>query len=80
MVALSKNRDHVYRVCFSHSGDYLASGSKDSKMCIWSMRTGKLVRSFRGLGPVMDVQWSADDSKIAVCYYTNAASVIDLRK
>ena len=80
LLSLDCNRDHVYRVCFSHSGDYLASGSRDCKLCIWSVKTGKLVRSFRGPDTIFDVCWSADDSQIAACYSTHSASIIDLRK
>ena len=72
--------DQVYRACFSHSGDYLATGSRDSKLCIWSVKTGKFLRSFNGPNAVFDVKWSSDDSKISVCYDSNSAVVIDLRK
>ena len=77
---MTDHRDHVYRVRFSHSGDYLASGSRDHRLCIWSVKTGKLVRSFRGPDTIFDLRWSADDSQIAACYSAHSASIIDLRK
>jgi len=77
---LAFHTDQVYRACFSHSGDYLVSGSRDGKVCIWSVKTGKSLRSFSGPGTVFDVKWSNDDSKISVCCNTHSAVVIDLRK
>jgi len=77
---LAYHTGQVFRASFSHSGDYIASGSRDRTLCIWSVKTGMLIRSFKGNAPIFDLNWSSDDSKIAVCFNMNNASVIDLRK
>ncbi|KAK9040217.1 hypothetical protein V6N11_015391 [Hibiscus sabdariffa] len=43
--SLNGRRDPVYSVAFSPNGEYLASGSLDKSMHIWSLKEGKIVKT-----------------------------------
>jgi transducin (beta)-like 1 len=72
-------RDPVYSVSFSPSGEYLASGSFDRCLHIWSVRDGSLVRTYRGNGGIFEVCWNKDGDKVAACFSNNTVCVIDVR-
>ena len=42
--------DPVYFVAFSPNGEYLASGSLDKSMHIWSLKESKIVKTYTGNG------------------------------
>ena len=71
--------DPVYSVAFSSNGQYLASGSFDKCLHIWSVKDGSLVKSYRGQGGIFEVCWNADGTKVAACFSNNTVSVMDVR-
>lgn len=79
LYTLTKHRDPVYSVSFSPSGEYLASGSFDRCLHIWSVRDGSLVRTYRGNGGIFEVCWNKDGDKVAACFSNNTVCVIDVR-
>lgn len=60
--------DWVQRVCFSHNGTMIASGSHDGTVKIWNVLTKELIHTFTGHSSyVLDVCFSPDDTVIASC-------------
>lgn len=77
---LSKHTDPVYSVSFSPDGQYLASGSLDKCVNIWSVRDGTLLRRYRGGGGIFEVRWNAAGDRLGACFADKSVVVIDTRK
>ena len=69
----------MYSVAFSPNGEFIASGSFDHTLNVWSVRSGELVKTFRGGGGIFEVAWNAVGDKVAACFSDNTVAVIDLR-
>eukprot|EP01105_Mastigella_eilhardi_P005220 TRINITY_DN16980_c0_g1_i1.p1 TRINITY_DN16980_c0_g1~~TRINITY_DN16980_c0_g1_i1.p1 ORF type:complete len:556 (-),score=157.25 TRINITY_DN16980_c0_g1_i1:47-1714(-) len=69
----------VYSVAFSPDGQFLASGSFDNQLHLWSVKSGELVRTYKGAGGIFEVCWNSTGDKIAACYSNNQVAVIDVR-
>ncbi|KAK7836086.1 wd40 repeat-containing protein hos15 [Quercus suber] len=54
-------RDPVYSVAFSPNGEYLASGSLDKSMHIWSLKENKIVKTYTSNGGIFEVCWNKED-------------------
>ncbi|CAD7697533.1 unnamed protein product [Ostreobium quekettii] len=76
---LCQHTSPVYSVAFSPDGQYLASGSFDEKVCIWSVRDGSLVRSFSAEGGVFDLCWNKSGDKIAASCNNADVYILDFR-
>lgn len=72
-------RDPVYSIAFSPNGEYLASGSMDKCMHIWSVKEGKIVKTYVGNGGIFEVSWNKDGNKVAACSANNNVCVLDFR-
>lgn len=72
-------RQPVYSVAFSPDGEYLASGSLDQSLHIWSVKEGRILKTFRGSGGIFEVCWNKEGSKIAACFSNNTVCVMDFR-
>ncbi|XP_010271371.1 PREDICTED: F-box-like/WD repeat-containing protein TBL1XR1 [Nelumbo nucifera] len=77
--SLNGHSDPVYSVAFSPNGEYLASGSLDKCMHIWSIRDGKMVKTYTGGGGIFEVCWNKEGDKIAACFANNTVCVMDFR-
>ncbi|KAI3867039.1 hypothetical protein MKW98_000252 [Papaver atlanticum] len=64
----------VYSVAFSPNGEYLASGSLDKSLHIWSMKDGSLVKTYNGSGGIFEVCWNKEGDKIAACFANNTVT------
>ncbi|XP_075483877.1 WD40 repeat-containing protein HOS15-like isoform X2 [Primulina tabacum] len=76
---LNGHRDPVYSVAFSPNGEYLASGSLDKCLHIWSVKEAKIVKTFTGNGGIFEVCWNKEGDKIAACFANNVVCVLDFR-
>ena len=74
---LKKHADPVYSVSFSPDGKYLASGSFDKWIYVWSMADGSLVKQYRGSSGIFEVCWNRDGSKLAASFANNTVSLYD---
>ena len=61
-------REHlgdVYSVCYSPDGNYIASGGEDLRVCLWNVKTGKLLAVLKGgAGYVYSVCFSPDGKHV----------------
>jgi len=76
---LAKHEDQVYSVSFSPDGSYLASGSIDKNLYIWSVQDGSLIKTFKGEGSVYDVSWNIEGDKVAACFASKTVCVVEFR-
>ncbi|XP_006581249.1 WD40 repeat-containing protein HOS15-like isoform X1 [Glycine soja] len=79
LYSLNGHRDPVYSVAFSPNGEYLASGSMDRYLHIWSVKEGKIVKTYTGKGGIFEVNWNKDGDKVAACFSNNIVCVLDFR-
>jgi|UniRef100_A0A2N9FDX2 transducin (beta)-like 1 len=77
--SLNGHREPVYSVAFSPNGEYLASGSLDKSMHIWSLKECKIVKTYTGNGGIFEVCWNKEGDKIAACFANNTVCVLDFR-
>ncbi len=77
--SLTKHTEPVYSVTFHPSGDYIASGSFDRCLHIWSTKDGSLVKTYKGNGGIFETCWNARGDKVAACFSNNTVCVMDFR-
>jgi len=78
-LAFSLCSDSVYSVAFSPDGDFVASGSFDKCLHIWSVKDGSLVKTYKGSGGIFEVCWNSAAEKVAACFADNTVAIIDFR-
>ncbi|KAL6623915.1 WD40 repeat-like protein [Neocallimastix californiae] len=71
---LQNHLDAVYSVSFNPFGFYLASGSLDHRLNIWSVETGELIKTYVGENDIFEVSWNEKGDKVAVCFANNVVS------
>ncbi|GAB2214191.1 hypothetical protein Droror1_Dr00018531 [Drosera rotundifolia] len=71
------HREPVYSTAFSPTGEYLASGSLDLFLHIWSLKKRKIVKTYPGNGSIFEVCWKKDRDKITGCFANNTVCVLD---
>ncbi|KAJ6245312.1 wd40 repeat protein [Anaeramoeba flamelloides] len=76
---LEKHQGPVYPISFSPDGKYIASGSLDKHLYIWSVEQGELILSFQGQCEIADVCWNSNGTKIATSFSDGLILVLDLR-
>lgn len=71
---LKKHADPVYSVSFSPDGKYLASGSFDKWIYVWSTTDGSIVKQYKGTSGIFEVCWNGDGTKLAASFANNTVS------
>ncbi|KAF8410137.1 hypothetical protein HHK36_002659 [Tetracentron sinense] len=79
LYSLIGHRNHVYSVAFSPNGEYLASGSLDKCVHIWSLKEHKIVKTYTGNGSIFEVCWNKEGNKVAACSGDGTLCVLDFR-
>ena len=77
-VTLKHHNSGVNTIAFSHDCEYLASGSDDGTVQLYSLRNQKLVKSLPVTGKVWEVAWSHDNQILAAAYSLSVL-LLDLR-
>ncbi|KAF3182569.1 hypothetical protein TWF225_006474 [Orbilia oligospora] len=78
MRILEDHTNEVWTVAFSHSGERLATGSKDTTAIIYDVRTWSIVMNMKAHeGGVAYVSWSPDDQYIVTCSNDRTAKLWD---
>ncbi|KAJ0804706.1 putative transcription factor WD40-like family [Helianthus annuus] len=77
--SLVAHGDPVYSVAFSPNGEYLASGSLDKCMHIWSVKEARVVKTYEGSGGIFEVCWNKEGDKIGACFSNNVVCILDFR-
>jgi len=75
---LQNHNEVVYSLSFSPNGLYLASGSFDQHLNIWSVENGALIKTYIGEGGIFEVSWNKKGDKIAVCFSNNLVALVNL--
>ncbi|KAK3007749.1 hypothetical protein RJ639_013485, partial [Escallonia herrerae] len=63
--------DSLYALAFSPNGEYLASGSLDKRLHVWSVKERKIVKTYIGNGSIFDVSWNKEGDRIAASTSNN---------
>lgn len=79
LFTLNKHSQPVYSVAFSPTGKYVATGSFDKSVYIWSTGDGSLVKSYKGSGGIFEVCWNKTGDQVAACFSSKNVVVLDLR-
>lgn len=70
----------VYTLAFSPNAEYLASGSQDSCLHVWSLKEGKVVKTYRGRSAIYSVSWNKEGDKVAAGFSDGYVCILDFRK
>ena len=62
---LRKHADPVYSIAFSPDGKFLASGSFDKWVYVWSVQEGVVVKQYRGASGIFEVCWDKEGGRLA---------------
>lgn len=69
----------MYSVAFSPNSEYLATGSLDRCLNIWSVKEAKIIKTYSGNGGIFEVCWNKEGNKVAACFADNVVCVFDVR-
>lgn len=76
---LAGHQAAVYAIAFSPDGRYLASGSLDDSLRVWSIRDRLPIRTYHGHGGIFEVDWNSTGTRIAACTSEGTVCVLDFR-
>ena len=77
MQTLCKHTELVRSVAFNPTGEYIASGSLDKCLYIWSVKDGTLIKTHKGNSGINEVAWNSAGDKVAACFESKVVSVVD---
>ena len=72
---LRKHTDPVYSISFSPDGRYIASGSFDKWLFVWSTVDGLLVKQYKAESGIFEVCWNKDGTKLGASFSDNTVSL-----
>lgn len=70
----------MYSVAFSPNGEFLATGSLDKSVYIWSLKDGKMIKKYTANGGIFEVCWNKEGDKIAACSSDSVPCILDFRR
>ncbi|EPZ35310.1 hypothetical protein O9G_000706 [Rozella allomycis CSF55] len=78
LYTLNSHREPIYSIAYSPDGKYLASGSFDKHLNIWSTKDGKLIKSFLCDGGIFEVSWNAKCNRVAASTSRHTVNIFEL--
>ena len=72
----SFHRKAVYSLCFSPDGLYMASGSFDNSVGIWSLKERSVIKTYHGDSGVFEVGWNSRTNQIAAAFSGSIVAVL----
>lgn len=70
----------VYSIAFSPNGNYLASGSRDRHLHIWSVKDGSILKTYsRGGAIIYHVSWNRENDIVVAGFGNGIVTLIDFR-
>ncbi|KAG8367103.1 hypothetical protein BUALT_Bualt16G0037800 [Buddleja alternifolia] len=79
LCSLNEHRDLVYGLAFSPNGEYLASGSADGSIHIWSLKEREIIKSYTGDSGVLGVCWNNEGDKVAASLKDGTICILNIR-
>ncbi|KAJ1653057.1 hypothetical protein IWQ61_006738 [Dispira simplex] len=79
LFVLEHHTEPVFSLTFSPNGKYLATGSLDCTVCVWSTKSGKLLKSCTCPASVLELGWSPTGDYVVCCLANNTPLVMDGR-
>jgi len=84
LFTLAKHTEPVYAIAFHPSGEFLASGSFDRSLIVWSLKDGSPVKTYSGSGSIFELGWNCTGDKVAACFSNSitedfSVSVFDIK-
>jgi energy-coupling factor transporter ATP-binding protein EcfA2 len=77
-VLIEENKNQIYAISFSKSGNLLASGNLQGYLKVWDMRDKKLIYNIRAHSArIADIKFSSDDRLLALAGFDNICSLWD---
>ncbi|XP_071739052.1 WD40 repeat-containing protein HOS15-like [Rutidosis leptorrhynchoides] len=77
--SLNGHREAVFALSFSPNGEYVATGSLDRYMHVWSLKDDKIIKTYSSNGSIFDISWDKKGDKIAACTSNKRVCVLDFR-
>lgn len=65
ILCIDAHQDHVEAIQFSPNGDFIASGGRDQRVCVWSILTGQSYWSINLPGAVKCIAFSSSGDLVA---------------
>ena len=79
LFTLTGHRSYIYSIAYSPDAQFIATGSIDKHVKIWSAKDGTLVRDFIADAGVNDISWNVDSDKLAICTRNQDFKILDFK-
>ena len=66
-------------LAWAHMCRYLATGSFDGRILVWSVTDGRLLRVCQGKTGIYEVNWSPKGDRVAACFAHCVVLIFDPR-
>lgn len=74
---INRHTDMVYSLAFQPElGEFLATGSNDTKMCVTRIKDRQLVSEFVHGGSIYEIAWHPTRNQVAVCGKSEVVNVV----
>ncbi|TPX35648.1 hypothetical protein SmJEL517_g01965 [Synchytrium microbalum] len=68
LYSFAKHTGDIYGLSFSPGGLFLATGSQDGTIKVWSMKDGSLLKNVDAQGLIYDIAWNSRGDKLAAIF------------
>lgn len=79
LFTLTGHANYIYAIAYSPDAQFIATGSIDKTVKIWSAKDGSLVRHYVAEAGVYDLSWSPDSQLLAICTRNNDLKILHFK-